>query len=211
MDITVSANVVVTVWTALCAINRLVIVMVDAIPDTQTLLAAIVCSFLPNYITHSYMFWWHHVHFMKYWWISSWSTRCYFFSNLECKPGYFGLNCSGHCNGHCERNDPCDHVNGLCPNSCRDGYSGKYCNSCKKGTQLFVKWYCTHYVVVWSVYILLILACKDVTFGQNCTLNCSSNCNGTCEHIDRSCKECWNRFCFKGNYAFEWAYFVPIN
>lgn len=28
-------------------------------------------------------------------------------------------------------NDPCDHVSGICPSGCQDGYMGTYCNNGK--------------------------------------------------------------------------------
>lgn len=139
--------------------------------------------------------------------MSSW---CYFsFSNLECNPGNFGLNCSGHCSGHCENHEACNHVSGMCLNNCQDGYSGEYCNSCKKGI-INTKWHVTHYFVVLSECTLLILACQAGTYGKDCTLNCSSNCTAACKHTDRPCIECWNRFCFKGNVC-EWFFFVHVN
>lgn len=57
----------------------------------------------------------------------------------ECNDGHFGLNCRGLCSGHCESNDPCDHVSGVCSDGCQDGYMDAFCNSCKKLTSLFVK------------------------------------------------------------------------
>lgn len=56
----------------------------------------------------------------------------------ECANGYFGLNCGSLCSGHCESNDPCDHVSGVCPGGCQDGYMEQYCNRCKKQTPLFL-------------------------------------------------------------------------
>lgn len=57
---------------------------------------------------------------------------CLFLLNSGCKAGFYGLNCSNLCSGHCENNDPCDHVSGLCPGGCQNGYIGARCNSCKK-------------------------------------------------------------------------------
>lgn len=39
--------------------------------------------------------------------------------------------CSAQCFGHCSNNIPCDHVSGMCPGGCQDGYLGRYCNECK--------------------------------------------------------------------------------
>lgn len=55
----------------------------------------------------------------------------------ECTPGYFGLNCREHCSGHCTNKEPCDHVSGVCPAGCGDGYMDQYCNSCKKPKFVF--------------------------------------------------------------------------
>lgn len=52
----------------------------------------------------------------------------------ECNDGHYGLNCRELCSGHCENNGPCDHVSGVCPGGCQDGYMDVYCNSCKKLT-----------------------------------------------------------------------------
>lgn len=57
------------------------------------------------------------------------SSQLYTF--LECPPGYFGMACSARCFGQCSSNIPCDHVSGMCPGGCQDGYLGRYCNECK--------------------------------------------------------------------------------
>lgn len=54
-----------------------------------------------------------------------------------CADGQFGMNCSNHCTGHCENNEPCDHVSGVCPGGCQDGFTDQYCNSCKKPKFVF--------------------------------------------------------------------------
>lgn len=54
--------------------------------------------------------------------------------NLECESGHFGLNCEELCGGHCENNEPCDHVSGVCPGGCQAEYMDEYCNRCKKHT-----------------------------------------------------------------------------
>lgn len=47
---------------------------------------------------------------------------------LECSTGYFGMNCSKNCSGHCGNNESCDHVTGVCFNGCQDGYIGARCD-----------------------------------------------------------------------------------
>lgn len=39
--------------------------------------------------------------------------------------------CSTGCIGHCSGNKLCDHVSGMCPEGCQDGFLGRYCNECK--------------------------------------------------------------------------------
>ncbi|XP_062591636.1 fibroblast growth factor receptor 2-like isoform X2 [Saccostrea cucullata] len=43
-----------------------------------------------------------------------------------CKPGSYGKECKKVC-GHCESNEPCNHINGSCPGSCEPGYKGEMC------------------------------------------------------------------------------------
>lgn len=52
--------------------------------------------------------------------------------NLECVLGHFGLGCNNLCSIHCKNNNPCDHVSGVCPSGCQDGYIDDYCNNCKQ-------------------------------------------------------------------------------
>lgn len=56
------------------------------------------------------------------------------FLRIGCSHGYFGMSCKEQCSEHCINNDPCDHVSGICPNGCQDGYNGSHCNKCKKWT-----------------------------------------------------------------------------
>lgn len=60
-----------------------------------------------------------------------------FLLKLECVRGHFGMDCRELCGGHCESNEPCDHVSGVCPDGCQGGYMEKYCNICKKLSSLF--------------------------------------------------------------------------
>lgn len=50
----------------------------------------------------------------------------------ECLTGYFGWDCKEPCSGQCAKNEPCDHVSGICHSGCQDGYQGNNCNSCKE-------------------------------------------------------------------------------
>lgn len=50
---------------------------------------------------------------------------------VECPSGHFGLDCKERCSRYCTYNDPCDHVSGICPSGCQDGYMGTYCNNGK--------------------------------------------------------------------------------
>lgn len=47
-----------------------------------------------------------------------------------CPFGTFGSECRERCSGHCI-NKTCDHVLGVCPGGCQDGYVGTFCNNCK--------------------------------------------------------------------------------
>lgn len=50
----------------------------------------------------------------------------------ECPNGQFGMDCRKSCSGHCINNESCDHVSGVCPSGCHDGYTGIYCNNCNR-------------------------------------------------------------------------------
>lgn len=53
---------------------------------------------------------------------------------LVCLSGYYGTDCSERCSSRCINDGACDHVSGVCSDGCKDGYTGKYCNNCKKST-----------------------------------------------------------------------------
>jgi hypothetical protein len=38
-----------------------------------------------------------------------------------CESGKYGKNCESTC-GHCANDEPCNHVDGSCPNGCKPGY-----------------------------------------------------------------------------------------
>lgn len=68
------------------------------------------------------------------------------------------MTCKERCSEHCINNERCDHVSGLCPSGCQDGYIGKHCKK----------------------------SCKEGFYGKNCSNSCSSNCK-TCQHTDGLC------------------------
>lgn len=47
---------------------------------------------------------------------------------LECKEGWYGVNCSKPCSGHCKDNMPCDHMTGHCEKKCDAGWTGLQCD-----------------------------------------------------------------------------------
>lgn len=55
----------------------------------------------------------------------------FYFVFTECSSGFFGINCKELCSGYCKNSGPCDHVSGVCPNGCQDGYDGTFCIDCK--------------------------------------------------------------------------------
>lgn len=59
----------------------------------------------------------------------------------ECPPGHFGLDCKDNCSGHCINNEPCDHVSGVCPSGCQDGYTEARCNNSKIKNSWFHKYH----------------------------------------------------------------------
>lgn len=46
-----------------------------------------------------------------------------------CPPGYFGMDCTKRCVGHCLNNEPCNHESGVCLSGCQNGYVGTHCNN----------------------------------------------------------------------------------
>ncbi|XP_011418522.3 protein draper isoform X1 [Magallana gigas] len=75
-----------------------------------------------------------------------------------CSPGHYGLDCKDNCSGHCINNEPCDHINGVCPSGCQDGYTGARCTN----------------------------TCAEGYYGGNCSKVCFLNCK-TCRHTDGQC------------------------
>lgn len=50
---------------------------------------------------------------------------CIFY--IECIEGWYGVNCSQQCKGHCRGGTTCNHVTGLCERGCADGWTGSMC------------------------------------------------------------------------------------
>lgn len=76
---------------------------------------------------------------------------------IECNPGWFDINCSRQCSGHCKDGSTCNHVTGQCDTGCDAGWTGSLC---EKGSQL-------------AVIILLFdnLFCKAVLVQMYCLRN----------------------------------------
>lgn len=45
----------------------------------------------------------------------------------ECGEGWYGINCSLQCVGHCRDNTTCNHVTGQCDKGCAAGWTGLQC------------------------------------------------------------------------------------
>lgn len=46
---------------------------------------------------------------------------------IECTDGWYGLNCSQLCVGHCRDDAACNHVTGQCEGECDAGWTGSLC------------------------------------------------------------------------------------
>lgn len=49
----------------------------------------------------------------------------------ECREGWYGINCSQQCTGHCRDEAFCSHVTGLCDRGCAAGWTGVRCDAGK--------------------------------------------------------------------------------
>ncbi|XP_022309055.2 uncharacterized protein LOC111114844 isoform X2 [Crassostrea virginica] len=76
-----------------------------------------------------------------------------------CKDNTYGEGCVRAC-GNCKNREPCDHVNGSCPNGCAPGYQGVTCDT----------------------------GCLITEYGMNCPVLCSNNCIGMCSHVTGHCE-----------------------
>lgn len=138
MAITVSTTVVVSVWTTLHVTNRLVTVTGGVTRDILIMTVAKVnCLHIILYSEFS---------------VKNSNVNCcrkknnYFhyivnciFLFLVCLLGHYGTHCSERCSGHCINKEPCDHVGGVCPGGCEDGYTGKLCNNCTNLNRIFIR------------------------------------------------------------------------
>lgn len=52
---------------------------------------------------------------------------------IECTDGWYGLNCTQKCDGHCRDDTACNHMTGMCEGGCDAGWTG---NLCDKGNVL---------------------------------------------------------------------------
>lgn len=51
----------------------------------------------------------------------------FMFFIIACREGWFGVNCSQQCSGHCRDNATCNHVTGQCDGGCNAGWTGTLC------------------------------------------------------------------------------------
>lgn len=63
---------------------------------------------------------------------------------IECNSGWFGINCSQQCVGHCKDDTTCNHVTGQCDRGCDAGWTRSLC---EQGGQIIVIYYTTIYNV----------------------------------------------------------------
>lgn len=68
-----------------------------------------------------------------------WSNVYHIFCITECKEGWYGVNCSQQCSGHCRDGAICNQVTGLCDGGCEVGWTGYLCD--KGFTYIFTSHY----------------------------------------------------------------------
>lgn len=49
-------------------------------------------------------------------------------SIIECREGWYGVDCNKTCPLHCKGSTSCNHTNGLCDNGCTNGWYGSKCS-----------------------------------------------------------------------------------
>ena len=52
-----------------------------------------------------------------------------FFISIECKDGFYGVNCSDKC-GHCDDNSVCNKRTGYCLMGCKTNLQPPFCKGC---------------------------------------------------------------------------------
>lgn len=68
-----------------------------------------------------------------------------YYNSTECPNGTYGLNCLQPC-GHCRDNEPCNYIDGTCPNGCQNGFLGSKCI----GSEYFILHKLPHFGVLTS-------------------------------------------------------------
>lgn len=48
--------------------------------------------------------------------------------SLDCREGWYGINCTQHCVGQCKDGVTCNHVTGQCDEGCDAGSGGVLCD-----------------------------------------------------------------------------------
>lgn len=119
------------------------------------------------------------------------------------------MDCRELCTGHCIRDEPCDHVIGICHSGCQDGYIGTHCNNCNIWTYFasdFVSFQIVVYYFQWYFFLYyewsFITVCREGYYGRHCSQACPFTCQ-TCRHTDGvcACKAGWTGpRCTKGTF-----------
>lgn len=111
----------------------------------------------------------------------------------ECVGGWYGINCTQQCVGHCLNNVVCNHETGQCDGGCAYEWYGQYCNetcdghclnntSCNQGTGQCYG------------------GCAYGWYGQYCNKTCIEHCinNATCNQdtglCDGGCNAGWKGY-----------------
>lgn len=67
-----------------------------------------------------------------------------FFCIIECREGWYDMNCTQLCVGHCKDSVTCNHVTGHCDRGCAVGWKGDLCDegiSCNFTLPLYLTFY----------------------------------------------------------------------
>ncbi|CAN8027772.1 unnamed protein product [Ixodes persulcatus] len=123
-----------------------------------------------------------------------------------CEPGRFGKDCSRLC--HCADDEACDPSSGVCPASCKDGYSRPTCSVClpgRFGDNCSLSCHCWNghencgpdghchdgCAPGWTGEYCQ-EECSEDTFGPDCayTCHCATNSTPPCNPISGACGTC---------------------